>query len=882
MLALLFIVPLVSLVALWAFAASVTLSSAIQERNYSSQNHTIGAPAEALGVDLTLERLQSFIWLSSGRPPNGMGPMLAQRKATSAAVVAFRRGVAAGQNVMFAAGRPTLARFVKALDGLTGIREAIDEGQLSPLAALDAYDNIVNTQYQLYNDLILVNNVPLYQQSVVSVEGGRALEMVGREIALVSGALAARGHMTGAEHAVFTQTVGQQRLLMGDVLSELNPDLRAGYVRAYTSPAHATFAALENRIIASTNPRKPIPVNPQTWTSVSTAFLTAFEGGAEHDRLLLAVDSAQVGGRLLRQVLLAGGLGLIAVCGSIFLMWRFGRRISQELTGLQLAAREMAETRLPKVVERLRRGEDIDVAAESPPLEVGRTTEIAKVAEAFSTVQRTAVQAAVGQAQLRKGISQVFLNLAWRSQSLLHRQLSVLDGMERRSTEPEALEDLFRLDHLTTRMRRHAEGLTILSGAASARGWRQPVPVIDVLRGAVAEVEDYTRVAVITQSRDGVTGAAVADVIHLLAELIENATAYSPPNTQVMITADRVANGFAIEIEDRGLGISHDELEKFNEQLANPPEFDLADSDQLGLFVVGRLAARHQMKVTLRPSPYGGTTAIVLLPHGIVVPERELFDDGGAEPVVAAAVTRALTSAGDGSAGGAHAAPGQLTEEPPTQPGGLPPWRWASEPGEATQPGQASKPPGDLASPPAAGLQAHDLLSQYLPSHDLLGPDLLSRGSPTASPPATPTAAPTASPPAGPAASPLESPAASPPPSPMTSPPARPDAAPATDEPGQAPGEAGPETAGTHLGLPRRVRQASLAPQLRDAPPPASAGPDTRSPADSRAFMASLQEGWERGRSDAVGEDGTGNADEAGNTGGHPEPAPGPSEREGR
>ncbi len=698
--------------------------------------------------------------------------------------------------------------------------------------------------------------MPLYQQSVVSVEGGRALEMAGREIALVSGALAARGHMTGAEHAVFTQTVGQQRLLMGDALSELNPGLRAGYLRAYTSPAHATFAALENRIIASTNPRKPIPVNPQTWKPVSTAFLTAFEAGAEHDRVLLAVDSAQVGGRLLRQVLLAGGLGLIAVCGSIFLMWRFGRRISRELTGLQLAAREMAETRLPKVVERLRRGEDIDVAAESPPLEVGRTTEIAKVAEAFSTVQRTAVQAAVGQAQLRKGISQVFLNLAWRSQSLLHRQLSVLDGMERRSTEPEALEDLFRLDHLTTRMRRHAEGLTILSGAASARGWRQPVPVIDVLRGAVAEVEDYTRVAVITQSRDGVTGAAVADVIHLLAELIENATAYSPPNTQVMITADRVANGFAIEIEDRGLGISHDELEKFNEQLANPPEFDLADSDQLGLFVVGRLAARHQMKVTLRQSPYGGTTAIVLLPHGIVVPERELFDDGGAEPVVAAAVTRALTSAGDSNAGGAHAAPGQLTEEPPTQPGGLPPWRWASQPGQATQP------PGDLASPPAAGLQAHDLLSQYLPSHDLLGPDLLSRGSPTASPPATP--------------------AASPPESPAASPPAGPDAAPAAEEPGQALGADGPETAGTHLGLPRRVRQASLAPQLRDAPPPAGGDPDTRSPADSRAFMASLQEGWERGRSDAVGEDGSGNADEAGNTGGHPKPAPGSSEREGR
>ena len=835
LLALLLIVPLVSLLALWVFAASVTLSSAIQERNFNAQDNTIGAPAEALGVQLTLERLQSFIWLSGGRRPPLMAPMLAQRKATDAAVAAFRRGVAAGQNVMFPAGRPTLARFLKALDGLPHLREVIDEGQINPLGAFQGFNNIVNAQYQLYNDLILVNNVPLYQQSVVSVEGGKALEMVGREVALVGGALTVGGRMTRPEHAVFTETVAQQRMLMGDVLSELNPNLRAGYARAYTSPAHAAFAAAENRIINNFNPRKPIPVDPRTWQAISTAFLKQFEAGAEQDRVLLTQGSAQVGDRLLREVLLAGGIGLLAVAVSIFLMLRFGRRISRELTGLQHAAQDMADTRLPSVVERLRRGEDVDVAAESPPLAVGKTTEIAKVADAFSTVQRTAVEAAVGQARLRKGISQVFLNLAWRSQSLLHRQLSMLDGMERRSTEPEALEDLFRLDHLTTRMRRHAEGLTILSGQASARGWRHPVPVIDVLRAAIAEVEDYTRVTVITQSRDGIAGAAVADVIHLLAELIENATTYSPPNTQVMITADRVANGFTIEIEDRGLGISRDELAKFNEQLADPPEFDLADSDQLGLFVVGRLAARHQMKITLRQSPYGGTTAIVLLPHGIVVAERELPADGAPESVAATAgpVTKALTSAGEGT-GGAHAAPSELIEEPPTQPGGLPRWRWADPP---------AQPPADATSTPAASsLPAHDLLSQYLPSEDLLG-----TGLPSASPPASPDTVPAAADEPGPA--------------------------PATDRP--APATDRPVSSGTHMGLPRRVRQASLAPQLRDAPAAASAEPDTRSPADSRAFMASLQEGWERGRSDSVGED------DAGSTGTQSEPAAWPPEREG-
>ena len=168
--------------------------------------------------------------------------------------------------------------------------------------------------------------------------------------------------------------------------------------------------------------------------------------------------------------------------------------------------------------------------AESPPLPGGKITEIAAVAQAFSTVQRTAVEAAVGQANLRKGVNQVFLNLSLRNQSLLHRQLGMLDSMERATNEPSALADLFRLDHLTTRMRRHAEGLIILSGATPGRGWRDPVPVVDVLRAAIAEVEDYVRVNVASESRDAVVGAAVNDVIHLVAELVENATTFSPPH----------------------------------------------------------------------------------------------------------------------------------------------------------------------------------------------------------------------------------------------------------------------------------------------------------------------------------------------------------------
>jgi len=320
-----------------------------------------------------------------------------------------------------------------------------------------------------------------------------------------------------------------------------------------------------------------------------------------------------------------GGAGLGAVLIVAFLLLRFGNRITRELTGFYGAVRSLAEERLPEVVGRLSRGQDVDVTAEAPPLVLPtRFLEVARIADGFSAVQRTAVEAAVGQAELRKGVSNIFRSLARRNQSLLQRQLRMLDEMERSTEDPDALAQLFRLDHLTTRMRRQSEGLIILSGSAPGRRWTMPVPVIEVLRGAIGEIEDYVRVDLAADARDLVTGAAVADLTHLLAELIENAALYSPPHTRVQVRTSRVASGFIVEIEDRGLGIPASTLAILNERLARPPEFDLADSDQLGLIVVSRLAVRHGIRVTLRGSPYGGAAAIVLIPHEIVVAEEEV------------------------------------------------------------------------------------------------------------------------------------------------------------------------------------------------------------------------------------------------------------------
>jgi signal transduction histidine kinase len=312
------------------------------------------------------------------------------------------------------------------------------------------------------------------------------------------------------------------------------------------------------------------------------------------------------------------GAGLIVLIIIVARVGWFARRLSAEISGLTATAGSLADEHLPRIVAALRSGDQVgddDTGTDWPAV---KTAEVTSVAAAIARLNRAAVNSAVAEASLRHGYRQILVSLGRRNQSLLHRQLRIIDGLEQQATDPSALSDLFTLDHLTTRMRRHAESLTILSGAASGRSWSGPVPVIDVMRAAAAEVEDYTRVTVITDSDEAIGATAVTDMIHLLAELIENATLFSPSSTRVEVRAERVANGFAIDVEDRGLGIPPDQLIQINAQLASPPDFDLADADRLGLFVAGRLAARHGVHVALAPSAYRGVKAVVVMPDTII------------------------------------------------------------------------------------------------------------------------------------------------------------------------------------------------------------------------------------------------------------------------
>src|SRR5690606_37644480 len=247
-------------------------------------------------------------------------------------------------------------------------------------------------------------------------------------------------------------------------------------------------------------------------------------------------------------------------------------------------------------------------AADVQTIQVAESTTrvVTALAAAFDSVRQSGVDAAVEQGRLPHGVAEVLRNLARRSQSLVQRQLKLLAEMQRETEEPEALERLFKLDHRTTRMRRHAEGLVLLSGGSAGRRWRGVIGMEDVLSGAAAQVEEYTRVRVYPMPECGVSGEAVADLMHLFAELIENAATFSSPGSDVAVRGGPVGKGFATEIEDRGLGMSDEAREAINCRLASPPEFDPGQTDQLGIAVVGMLAAGHGLSVTLKPSPYGG------------------------------------------------------------------------------------------------------------------------------------------------------------------------------------------------------------------------------------------------------------------------------------
>ncbi|MER5891167.1 nitrate- and nitrite sensing domain-containing protein [Streptomyces sp. NPDC001941] len=316
-----------------------------------------------------------------------------------------------------------------------------------------------------------------------------------------------------------------------------------------------------------------------------------------------------------RDALLNGALVLIVLGVSLVGAFVMARSMIRSLRRLQDTATKVAQDRLPELVKQLSESDPQDVDTSVESVGVHSRDEIGQVASAFDDVHREAVRLAAEQALLRGNVNAMFTNLSRRSQGLIQRQLSLISELESREADPDQLASLFKLDHLATRMRRNGENLLVLAGEEPGRRWTRPVPLVDVLRAAASEVEQYERIELAQVPATEVAGRVVNDLVHLLAELLENATSFSSPQTKVRVTGHALPDGrVLVEIHDTGIGLSPEDLAAINERLASPPTVDVSVSRRMGLFVVGRLSLRHGIRIQLRPSDSGGTTALVMLP----------------------------------------------------------------------------------------------------------------------------------------------------------------------------------------------------------------------------------------------------------------------------
>ncbi|MFC7868028.1 nitrate- and nitrite sensing domain-containing protein [Streptomyces murinus] len=614
--------PAVALMALWGFAmVSVTaeLRALIRVQGVYGD---FGTPVDTAVGQIQIERRMSAAYLGAGgRDAAGAGQLLGQQRRTDQVVDAMRQAIRGGdRSRLTARQRQSLDAMLTATDRLDGLRQRVLTRKIGWDQAVEQYSALIEPTFDVQSTLTALQAGQLARETETVFELVRVREFVSREDALVAGARAAGTALTPGQYNALTQTIEDRRVFQQTYVPDLPADSRALFEKFQDGALYRSLNQGEDALLRAGAGGAAQAVAADSWRSTVDRIVKQYR-----DLCTEAGDNSAARGRAfayqeLTKAAIAGAAGLIVAGLSLWFAVRGARRISRRLEALRDAADVLAGRQLPDVMRRLGAGEEVDAVAEAPPLAAAgdRDDEIGQVGRSFNTARLAAVEAAVKQATLRRGLFAVLLNIARRNQALVHRQLKLVDTLERRTEDPDVLRELFRIDHLTTRMRRHAESLIILSGSAPGRRWRRPVPIAQVVSSAVGEIEDYARVVVPPMSDTGIAADAVADVVHLFAELLENATVFSPPHTQVTLRTGRVGGGFVLEIDDRGLGLDAEAHAHAERTLTDPDAFDPTRHDRLGLYVVGRLAARHGIDVTLRDSPYGGTTAVVLLPESIL------------------------------------------------------------------------------------------------------------------------------------------------------------------------------------------------------------------------------------------------------------------------
>ncbi len=640
---LLVIIPTVTAVAAGGiFIASSVRSAVVDQRVLTLANLSGKITGLVQALQNEREDTVRFIVLGSGNGGRGSSPssatppgpelaLLNQDYTVTTGWANQVKALADGINGAYSAlAQQDTQAALTAIGNLPAIRAAATGTQLPALIVIDEYATAINALLAVESQIAVGSGDSTLSGSV-SVLGlvSSMKEEASQEQALLTSALrsdlVSLGQFGPDQQSAITDAQAQQQGDLNEFDTAATAAQRQVFNNALSSANVVEAQAQEQQAISLASSKSPIATDPTIsdassalsyvvggMRSVEQQFATSVISRASslHDSAITAAFVYSLAVALLL------GIALIATIV-------VGRSMVGPLRRLRNGALEVAETRLPDMVRRMSETDGEDAELKIEPIDVDSFDEIGQVARAFDQVHKEAVRLAANEAALRGNVNAMFVNLSRRSQSLVERQIRVITRLEQSEQDSGRLASLFHVDHLATRMRRNSENLLVLAGHELSRRWGRPVALVDVLRAAVSEIEQYERVTLNAQSGISVRREAVRDVVHLTAELVENATSFSPADSPVTIAAYLLTSGGAlIEITDHGVGMTAEQMANANWRLDNPPMVDVAVSRRMGLFVVARLAARHGIRVRFRPAQSRGLSALVWLPDEAITPEN--------------------------------------------------------------------------------------------------------------------------------------------------------------------------------------------------------------------------------------------------------------------
>src|SRR3984957_10884765 len=636
---LLVLLPTLAALILGGFSVVASARSALACQRVE-QFSRLGGQITNLVQALQAEREDTIRYITMGPSGGGRGtpaataaPQLAvltqDRQATARLAARVRSGAATIGSSYPAVAQQEAKGAITAINGLPALRNAAIHTQLPSLAVIQEYAATITQLLALEdeiatgsNDAVLADNARVV--GLISA----TKEQVSQEQAILTSALTP--DLVGAN-----QFQPGQLAAINAAQAEQQADLAQFSLTATSSQRHLYESDLSSAQAdrAQAQGQQAITLSLDGGSSAENpAFTNAASGSVYLVSSLHAVEqglmssvigqSGALRGRAITAALLEGFAVILVLALAILFTVALGRSMTRPLHRLRTGALEVAGVRLPETVRLMSGGGSGETSLEVAPIDVDSTDEIGEVARAFDQVHQEAVRLAANEAALRGNINAMFVNLSRRSQTLVERQIHLIDDLEQGEQDSERLANLFQMDHLATRMRRNSENLLVLAGHELSRRWSEPVALVNVLRAAVSEIEHYERVIPDMQPGISVRGQAVNDVVHLLSELAENATTFSPAETLVHVSGYSLnSGGVLLDITDQGVGMGAEEMAHANWRLDNPPVVDVAVSRRMGLFVVARLAARHGIHVRLRPASKGGLTALVCLPDEVVTRE---------------------------------------------------------------------------------------------------------------------------------------------------------------------------------------------------------------------------------------------------------------------